>query len=288
MSPELLDVPADEAQLPNFMGNLSGALILGRLGSIEGTRVGEVRGANSVGMKLVWIPSGSFTMGSPEGEKDRSTNENKVSVKLTQGFWMSQTEVTQGQWRSLMGTEPWKGKDYVEEGANHAASWVSGEDASAYMTKLTDRERRSGLLPLDWEYKLPSEAEWEYACRGGTPTSFSFGEYSFQLSKFGWFTENTTKTGERFAHEVGERQANAWGLHDMHGNVYEWCRDVYIDNLAGGTNPIVENGGSFRVYRGGSWNGSAGQCRSANRSRGSPVSRSSLMGFRVSLVPASK
>ena len=134
---------------------------------IVGTRTGEIRSENSIGIKMIWLSADSFTMGSPLDEKGRFANEDPVDVELTEGFWLGQTEITQSQWTQLMGTSPWRGKSNVREGKNYAASFISWEDASSFVEQLNSKEHGSGSLPNDWEYSLPTEAQWEYACRGG-------------------------------------------------------------------------------------------------------------------------
>jgi len=243
---------------------------------------------NTLGIKLVQIRAGSFMMGSPASEAERSAHENQVRVTLSSDYWLGATEVTQGQWTTLMGTEPWKGEVYVKEGSNYAASNISWDDAASYIQKLTDRERQSGTLPSGYEYALPTEAQWEYACRGGQSTAYSFGDDAGQLAQYAWFDKNGYDFGEKYAHEVGKKKANAFGLYDMHGNVNEWCRDSYVDKLTGGTNVFNENGGSNRVFRGGCWYYPAAYCRSADRAGVSSVSRRSYLGFRVSLDPTAK
>ncbi len=226
---------------------------------------------NTIGMELIEIPAGEFTMGSPVGEKDREANETQVAVTLTKSFWLGKTEVTQGQWRQVMGTEPWKGKDYVQADKDCPATYVSWDDATTFCQNLTEIERKAGKLKADEEYRLATEAEWEYACRAGTTTAFSFGDDEKQLGNFGWFAGNTA--GEQYAHAVGMKKPNPWGLHDMHGNVWEWCSDWYGNALPGGTDPVGPGKGSDRVLRGGGWRGIPGRCRSA--------SRNYALGFRV-------
>ena len=159
------------------------------------------------------------------------------------------------------------------------ATFVSWEDAVDFCRKLTEQEHQSGRLPETWEYRLPTEAQWEYACRAGTTSRYSFGEEESELDHYAWFDENAWDQDEQYAHPVGRKQPNPWGLFDMHGNVWEWCRDWYADKLPGGRDPEVTRKGSYRVFRGGCWYFSAGFCRSANRSRGSP----SFRGFRPGL-----
>jgi sulfatase modifying factor 1 len=241
---------------------------------------------NGLQMSFCWIPPGSFTMGSPKTEAGRSIHgaEDQVSVTLTRGFWLGKHEVTQGEWTAVMSTEPWKGKPLVREGANYAASWVSWDDATAFCKQLTEREREAGLLSADWEYRLPTEAEWEYACRAGSQTMYSFGDDASQLGDYAWFFENAHNVGEKYAHQVGQKRPNAWGLLDMHGNVWERCADLYQGQLPGGRDPFVVSGGSAalgRLGRGGSWGSHAENCRAALRVLGSASERDYDLGLRV-------
>ena len=231
---------------------------------------------NSIGMKLVEIPAGNFTMGSPAGEKDHQRNEQQVAVTITQPFLIGQTEVTQGQWKAVMGTEPWKGKNTTREGPTYPASRVSWGDATAFCEALSKTEGR--------QYSLPTEAQWEYACRSGTQAAFSFAGDAAQLSTYAWwgglFGDGNAQN-EQYAHEVATKKPNPWGLYDMHGNVYEWCNDYYATTLSGRNDPKGPVAGSARVIRGGDWSGSPVVCRSAYRSNSGPLSRSSPFGFRV-------
>jgi len=250
---------------------------------ISGSKAGQVRPANSDDIAMAWIPAGSFKMGSLKTEKGNNPNESQVSVALTKGFWLAQTEVTQGQWKSVMGTEPWKMQDFVKEGSQYAATYISWDEANAFLSKLNEREHRDGTLPRNWSYKLPTEAQWEYACRHGTSTRFSFGESDEQMNQYAWFARNSGSNNEEYAHEVGKKKANTFGLHDMHGNVWEWCRDTYLDSLAGGSNPEANTKGPHRVFRGGGWNDPPVDCRSAFRNWGLLGNRFNDLGFRVSL-----
>jgi sulfatase modifying factor 1 len=228
-------------------------------------------------------------MGSPKDEKGRSPDdEDQVQVTLTRGFWLGQHEVTQSEWRRVMQTAPWSGEDYVKEGDNYPATYVSWEDAMKFCQKLTDQERIAGRLPVDWEYSLPTEAQWEYACRGGAKSRYSFGDDESDLGEYAWFDKNALDIGEKYAHTVGQKKANAWGLYDMHGNVWEWCRDCYADKLVGGADPQGPSTDSDRVFRGGSWSDTSGDCRSASRGRSTPGDRSYDRGFRVALEPVGK
>ena len=260
----------DENQKPRYLNVGKVDLMLGRDPFI-GKTAGE-------GKELVpeitfhWCPPGDFMMG---------LGTSVVNVTLTKGFWMGETEVTQGQWHSLMNTTPWKGQEYVKEGFKIAATYISHDDAVAYCDKLTEQERKVGRLSEGWKYALPTEAQWEYACRSGTGTRFSFGDDKKSLGDYGWFVENVDKKKEDYAHEVGLKKPNQWGLKDMHGNVWEWCADWYDAKLPGGRDPVVLSKGSSRVYRGGSWILAAPYCWSAFRHRDSPGGRRSDLGFRV-------
>ena len=237
---------------------------------------------NSIGMELIEIPAGTFTMGSPEGEKGHNIFlEAQVLVTLTKSFGLGKTEVTQGQWKEVMGTEPWEGQEDVQADKDCPATYVSWEDAVEFCDLLTDLERKAGKMSTKRSYRLPTEAEWEYACRAGTKTTFSFGDDEKQLGQYAWFEGNAELAGEKYAHAVGTKKPNPWGLHDMHGNVWEWCSDWYDRKLLGGTDPVGPRGGSLRVLRGGSWWLFPDGCRSANRGSNDPSSRNGGLGFRV-------
>ena len=275
---------------------------------------------NSIGMELIEIPAGKFTMGSPAGEKNRQASEAQVAVTLTQPFGLGKTEVTRGQWKNVMGSEPVTQaiKLYrAEHGAyprlsksydDLPATDVSFFEAVEFCDTLTEVERKAGKLKADEEYRLPTEAEWEYACRAGTETAFSFGDES-KLNAHAWWggldlgdslkgkkktadeslapmSIKTLRAGpgnaarERSTYKVGSKKPNPWGLHDMHGNVSEWCSDCY-GVLLGGIDPVGQNEGSDRVNRGGSWWYDPGGCRSASRVSVDPSIRSPSLGFRV-------
>jgi formylglycine-generating enzyme required for sulfatase activity len=249
-----------------------------------GTKAGQTRKDNWLGTTLVWVPPGNFTMGSPKGEKDRDVDEDQVEVTLTKGFWLGQHEVTQAEWQRVMQTTPWRDQKNVKEGDDYPATYVSWDDAVKFCEKLTETERQAGRVPSDWHYTLPTEAQWEWACRAGTKSRFSFGDNDANLAEYAWFDKNADDAGEKYAHRVGQKRANGYGLYDMHGNVWEWCQDRYAKELAGGTDPQGPSTGSFRVYRGGSRFGTAGFCRSANRRDNSPGIGASILGFRVAAV----
>ena len=230
-------------------------------------------------IELVKIPAGTFMMGSPESEKARCDDEAQVSVTLTKPFGLGKTEVTQGQWKSVMGTEPWDGQDNVKADKDCPATYVSWDDATEFCKTLTAIERKAGKLKANEDYRLPTEAEWEYACRAGTTTAFSFGDDESKLGKYAWFDGNARD--EQYAHKVGTKKPNPWGLHDMHGNVWEWCSDCYDGKLAGGIDPVGPKEGLIRVIRGGCWGYDLGYCRSAFRIGSVPSDRINDLGFRV-------
>jgi formylglycine-generating enzyme required for sulfatase activity len=225
---------------------------------------------NSLGMEFIYVSPGSFMMGS-SGKQHR--------VTLTRGYYMQATEVTQGQWRKVMGSRPWSGKDYVQENANNAAAYISWNDCQAFIRKLNQMEGSN-------KYRLPTEAEWEYAARAGSNTRFCFGDSDGQLGNYAWYNKNAWDVGDKYAHGVGTKRPNAWGFYDMHGNVWEWCQD-WSGNYPSGsvTDPTGPSSGSDRVYRGGSWYGGAGLCRSALRGGLDPGSRYFDLGFRLAFSP---
>ena len=234
---------------------------------------------NTIGMTLNLIPAGTFMMGSPETAKDRNDDEHQHMVTISKAFYMQTTEVTQGQWKAVMGTEPWKGQKlsgYVKEGDNYAAVYVSWNDAVAYCKKLSEKEGKT--------YRLPTEAEWEYACRAGTETTWSFGDDEKALGDYAWYDENADDIGEEYAHQVGLKKPNSFGLYDMHSNVFEWCHDHFGEDYyqqSPEKDPTGPASGSSRVLRGGSWYVITRFTRSALRSRGDAVHRDIPDGFRL-------
>lgn len=229
-----------------------------------------------VGMELMPIPAGRFVMGSPSRESGRSKDEGpQTTVTISRGFWLGKTEVTQGQWQALMGSNPSRFK-----GANLPVEWVSWDEAMEYARQLTEREREAGRLPDGFVYTLPTEAQWEYACRAGTTTRYYTGQSEADLERAGRYGANSGGS----TRPVGTKVANAWGLFDMHGNVWEWCLDWYGDYPGGSvTDPRGPMAGSGRVNRGGSWGNSAVSCRSAFRSRSGQGYRDNYLGFRLAL-----
>ncbi|MCR9201358.1 MAG: SUMF1/EgtB/PvdO family nonheme iron enzyme [Planctomycetaceae bacterium] len=234
---------------------------------------------NKIGMKLKLIPAGTFRMGSPKSEELRDDDEGpQHRVTISKPFYMGIHEVTQSQWESVMRTTPWRGSRSVKEGDHVAVTYVSWEDAVEFCRRLSVREGRT--------YRLPTEAEWEYACRAWSTTVFHFGDSDTKLSDYAWWggiAGNGNAQDEQYAHEVGLKRPNAFGLYDMHGNVWEWCSDGKREyTMRSVTDPIGPSGSvSSRVLRGGSWSYAAYYARSADRLSNASDVRISYVGFRV-------
>jgi formylglycine-generating enzyme required for sulfatase activity len=253
----------------------------------EGAKAGQERSDNGLKMKLVWCPAGKFKMGSAANEYGHNEQETQVDVTLTRGFWIGKYEVTQREWLELMKKPVWKGKDKVKEGPNFPASYLNWYNASEFCKKLTETERQAKRLPADWEYVLPTEAQWEYACRAGTSTRFKYTNGDHSFGEIAWYAENAGNTKQEYAHQVGTKKANAWGLHDTLGNVYEWCRDLNSEKLPGGKDPINEKG-FYRACRGGGFQVMPFVCRPANRLFNMPEYVAPDVGLRVALVRTGK
>jgi formylglycine-generating enzyme required for sulfatase activity len=260
-------------------------------------RPGDIRADNELAMKLVWCPPGTFTMGSPPGEAVDRQNEGQVTVTHSYGFWIGRYEVTQSEWEAIMGTNPSEfsptgtGK-YKVLGKSTSRFPVEGvlvEDAEGFCRRLTDRERVAGRLPTDWEYTLPTEAQWEYACRAGTKTATAFGDQlcSAAANFKGFAPFNGAKRGPFLfgPTDVGSYQGNAWGIHDMHGNVWEYCTGWYSDEAPGGIDPQPVTTGTYRIGKGGSWLHDGRYTRSAFRYWIEPAMRQGTVGFRAALAP---
>ena len=264
----------------------------------QGTVAGK-KFTNSLGMEFVWCPPGTFMMGSPSNEPGRGSDETQHQVTLTQGFYMQTTEVTQGQWKRVMGNNPSHFKNCGDTCPVEEVSW---NDAQEFVQKLNRMEGNR-------TYRLPTEAEWEYACRAGTETALYNGPIRIlgnrnapALDPIAWYGGNSCVTysggtdcsgwsEKQFScsrcgtHPVGQKASNQWGLYDMLGNVWEWCEDWYGNYPNGAvTNPTGPSSGSYRVLRGGSWPDYAGGCRSAFRLNLTPDRRYYGLGFRVLAV----
>ena len=231
---------------------------------------------------LVFIPPGTFRMGSPTNEVDRDVSEGpQTAVTISHGFWMGKYEVTQGEYLALMGRNP---SNFTGD-TNRPVEQVSWFEATNYCSKLTQRERAAGRIATNSVYRLPTEAEWEYAARGWTSTRFSYGDdpnYT-DLADYAWYADSSGGT----THPVGQLLPNPWGLYDMAGNVLEWCQDRWAA-LPGGTalDPQGPATGANRIFRGGSLFGPAAGMRSASRALNQPPATTSPnLGLRVVLAP---
>ncbi|MBF0451420.1 MAG: formylglycine-generating enzyme family protein [Candidatus Magnetomorum sp.] len=260
-------------------------------------KTGQVkRFTNSIGMEFVWIEAGTFMMGSPEDEPWRDSDETQHEVTLTQAYYMQTTEVTQGQWKAIMGSNP----SYFQNcGDDCPVDTVNWNNVQEFITALNEKEKTSA-------YRLPTEAEWEYAARAGSTTALYNGPIEIlgyrnapALDSIAWYGGNScvsysggyncsswsekqytcTSCGP---HPVAQKQANAWGLYDISGNVYEWCSDWYNSySTLPVTDPVGPDTGSYRVIRGGGWGSGARNCRSANRNGFSPGLGINYVGFRL-------
>jgi formylglycine-generating enzyme required for sulfatase activity len=249
-----------------------------KISGYEGPKQGDII-TNSIGMKLVYIPAGDFMMGCNDG----NSNEKPVhKVTISKDFYMGVTEVTQAQYKALMGTNP----SYFK-GDNNPVERVNRDDAMEFCRKLSQSDGKI--------YTLPTEAQWEYACRAGTTTKYSFGNSESELYKFGNYCDKSNTTGYSWQDKrhddgydktaaVGSYRPNNFGLYDMHGNVWEWCRDWFDESYyskAGKVDPENTQNTGFHLLRGGNWRNWASICRSATRFRLTPGYRSNSVGLRV-------
>jgi formylglycine-generating enzyme len=259
-------------------------------------RAGEEK--TVAGMRLCWCTPGKFLMGSPPAEPERRPGEDQVEVTLTRGFWAGKYEVTQGDWKRIVGRLPGPLTAELPEGDDYPVGNVNFAEAEAFCRKLTESARKAGELPEGWEFRLPTEAQWEYACRAGTTTATSFGDSlgrtqaNFAGKPYNGAADEGPSLGR--AARVGSYPANPWGLHDMHGNTFEWCRDWYHAKHPGGTDPDLytakatatrnRDGTYSRSRRGGAWTDDGMFCRTAFRVRFEPERRYDHIGFRVVAV----
>ncbi len=229
---------------------------------------------NGATMDFVWIESGTFLMGSPSSERGRSDGPQH-EVTLTQGYWLGQYEITQGQWEAVMETRPWSGESFVQANPSHPAVYISWDDVQAFVARLNEAAGSA-------VYRLPTEAEWEYASRAGTTTRWSFGDDEGDLGDYAWYIDNAWDAGLEYAQPVGTKLPNPWGLYDMHGNVWEWVQDWYGEY---GSDALVDprgpSGGHVRVIRGGDFDNDARYARSAIRGLYSPGGRYGRVGARL-------
>jgi formylglycine-generating enzyme required for sulfatase activity len=230
--------------------------------------------SNSLGMIFRYIPAGALLMGSPEHEPGREDDEVPHEVTLTTGFYLQTTQVTQGQWRTIMGINPSSFQNHGEDCPVEQVSWYESQE---FIRRLNVRGEGT--------YRLPTEAEWEYACRAGNPAALALGDITSLfcepdpiLDESGWYCGNS----ERRTHPVAQKRPNAYGLFDMHGNVCEWCQDWYGEYaVASEKDPMGPKTGVKRVIRGGSWFSSAKTCRSASRFAWPPKEKAQFIGVRL-------
>ncbi len=273
-------------------------------GTAATTALSEQSIKNSIGMTLKLIPAGEFLMGPSDGDKDSSAPEKlQHKVRISKPFYLGVCEVTQAQYEAVMGNNPspfsanGSGKDWVagQSTDRHPVENVSWLQATRFCNRLSVKELKKPFYEIngkqirvpDWSgpgYRLPTEAEWEYACRANasTPMRFSFGNDAAELGDYGWFRRNSDSR----THPTGLKKPNGFGLYDMHGNVWEWCWDwqgAGYDNRPPADDPTGPAGGSNRIFRGGTWSGPPRDCRSANREGREPGYRWGNLGFRVAL-----
>ena len=258
-------------------GNFAGDFPNASAGEMEGLEAGESRVFG--GIEFVWCPPGEFLMGSPESEEGRQENETQHLVKLTHGFWLARTQCTQAQWRGATDGNPG-----IFIGDDLPVEHVSWDDAREWLEKMNGKHTLEG----GWEWVLPTEAQWEYACRAGTAAATAFGnslsskqanfngKHPYGVAAKGPFVGKTVR--------VGNYEPNDWGVFGMHGNVWEWCQDLYGEYPACSvTDPKGSTTGPSRVCRGGGWGGHGHFCRSAYRGGFLPGDRDSDLSFRPAL-----
>lgn len=258
-----------------FILIIAGFFIMYRLWQkrLEKRLEAELVFTNSIGKKFVLIPAGTFMMGSPKAEPGRDSDEMQHRVTISKAFDMQTTQVTQKQWKTVMGNNPSR---FFKYGDNYPVEQVSWNDVQRFIKKLN---RMDG----GGKYRLPTEAEWEYACRAGSTGRFCFGDSDNELGSYAWYEANSGRS----THPVAQKKSNAWGLYDMHSNVGEWCQDWKGEYPSGSvTDPKGPSSGSYRVYRSGCWYCDAGSCRSAGR-YGHPAAfdGGGHVGFRLARTP---
>ena len=239
--------------------------------------------SETAALKLRWIPPGEFTMGSPAEELGRGANEDQVLVKISRGFYLAETELTQAQWKLVIPENPSEFR-----GDHLPVQTITWADARRFCDLLNQQQQNAGTLPKGYRWDLPTECQWEYACRAGTAAALysgieltSVNDSCGHLSQVAWYRTNANGQPR----PVAGKKANRWGLRDMHGNVWEWCRDSYAEKLPGGIDPWISQGINH-VRRGGSAGYQAHTCRAASRNGLEPSAKGNGLGLRLALVPA--
>ena len=245
---------------------------------VENVFAVDLPGGETVEFACVWIEPGKFVMGSPPLEHDREDNEGpQHEVAISRGFWLGKYEIAQAQWESVMHNAPWSGQYYVQEDPNCPAMYISWHDVQEFMRRLNEAEGAA-------VYRLPTEAEWEYACRAGATTRWSFGDDENRLGEYAWHKDNAWDQGEQYAHSEGVKLPNPWGLYDMHGNVWEWVQDwfseIYYSNSPS-VDPQGAETGIRRVRKGADFHYYVRGTRSARRGRSVPDFRKPTIGARL-------
>ena len=228
----------------------------------------------------VWVQPGKFIMGSPESEPGRDTDESpQHEVSISRGYYLSKYTITMGQWEEVMGTPAWSGRSGTPSSPTLPAVFISWKDVQDFIARLNEAGG-------DGLYRLPTEAEWEYACRAGTSTMWSFGEDRHALGDYAWYMDSEAREEDQSPQEVGQKMPNPWGLHDMHGNVWEWCQDGYSDCYYADSAAVDPPGpqadhSSTRVVRGGYFRYFTRHSRSAARNTRWPDDRQRALGARL-------
>ena len=262
-------------QTPEIKGESRG-LVLGRVAGDKGNEFLESKTLPGLKLKRIVAKGKSFTMGSPESEKDRFESETQHEVRFSQDYYLGVTHVTRGQFAAFAKDTDFKGGKWddpgFEQSGDHPVVNVSWEDAQLYCKWLSKKDGR--------KYRLPTESEWEYACRAGTQTTYSFGNDEEKLGDYAWYSANSGKR----THPVAKTKPNAWGLYDMHGNALQWCEDRFGDYPRGEvSDPPGREVGPGRVYRGASWDFPPQFCRSSLRLWNVPTCRGNELGFRLAV-----
>lgn len=228
-------------------------------------------------MEFVWVKPGTFSMGSSESGPGGTADEYpRHEVVIGNGFYLGKYEITQSQWVTIMGTAPWTGKQNVQRHRDHPAVYISWTSVQEFLHRLNEAAEEQ-------LYRLPTEAEWEYACRAGTATRWFFGSDESRLANYAWFIKNGPKAGLKYAQPVGEKLPNPWGLYDIYGNVWEWVEDWHTPSYTGRrqVDPTGPESGSARIMRGGGFVNHARNVRSGKRFSHEPSLRYSALGARL-------